>query len=161
MKKLIFALMLTATVAFSVFADEGFAYGFWFESPKDVKTKSVDGIALGIPVISFRNLSGASLAICGNDTKKTSGFEFAFLGFNRAESLEGVQLAFVNLQDGQHGDFSFQMGAYNQAGKNGIQLGFINNGKDNATFQFGLININKNGLLPVMIFVNFGKDLFK
>jgi len=53
-----------------------------------------------------------------------------------------------------------QWGFYNQSGENGIQIGVINQGKNNASFQLGLININKNGLLPVMIFVNLGKDIF-
>jgi hypothetical protein len=111
-------------------------------------------------VISCNDLEGASLALCGNKGKEVSGLQFALFGFNYAKSLYGAQLAFVNIQKGQHDDAALQIGAYNQAAKNGIQIGFINNGQNNATFQLGLININKNGLLPVMIFVNFGKDLF-
>ncbi len=159
MKKLLgsvlFAGMLTAAVA-----AEPLAVGVWSDVPSGIGSTDVSGVALGIPVVSCGDLEGASLALCGNNTKTTSGFEFALFGFNRARSLEGVQMSLINLQEGQHGDFSLQLGLYNQAAKNGVQLGFINNGRDNATFQFGLININKNGLLPVMIFVNFGRDLF-
>ena len=160
MKKICIALFAMFAMTFSVLADESFALGFWFDAPKGIASTEVEGIALGVPVISCGNLEGAVLAICGTHTKRMEGLAFAWLGFNYAKSLEGIQLAFVNLQDGQHGDFSLQIGAYNQSAENGVQLGFINNARDNATFQFGFININKNGLLPAMIFVNFGRDFF-
>lgn len=160
MKKLIAAVLLTLTLTVSVVADDGFAYGFWFNSPKSTKEKTVDGIALGIPVISFKELSGASLALCGNVTEKTTGFEFALIGFNNSTSMSGVQIAFINLQKKQHDDCTVQIGGYNQTGEKGIQVGLINNSRNNALFQLGLININKNGWLPVMILVNFSKEMF-
>ena len=162
MKKLLLFLSAVCFFASALRAEEAFAAGFWFDVPVGTASASVGGVGLGIPVISNRNTSGLSLALCGNHTRnRMEGFQFALIGFNYAGSLEGVQLAFVNIQDGQHGKFTFQWGFYNQAAKNGIQVGFLNNGQNNATFQLGLLNINKNGLLPFMIFVNFGRDLFK
>ena len=54
-----------------------------------------------------------------------------------------------------------QVGLVNQSAKGGVQFGLINNCNDNAQFQCGLININKNGWLPFMIFVNFGSAVFE
>ena len=167
MKKMFLTLVALTAFAYNSFADDlfdleedSFGFGVWFDYPEKIEKKDIEGLGIGLPVISCRDLEGASLALCGNKGKEVSGVQLACLGFNIAESLSGVQLSFVNIQERQHDDFALQIGAYNQSGKNGIQLGFINHGKNNAAFQLGLININKNGFFPVMIFVNFGKDLF-
>jgi hypothetical protein len=160
MKKFLIAVVVLFAVLGVVRADESIGCGFWFDSPNNIARTNIEGLGVGLPVIASANMEGASLAICGNDQDRVSGLQFALFGYNYAKSLEGVQLAFVNIQDGQHGEFAFQWGAYNQAAKNGIQIGLINHGQNNATFQFGLLNINKGGLLPIMIFVNFGRDLF-
>lgn len=156
MKKIILAGLLAVACLFNAAADEEFGFGVWFDSSEN----NIEGLGLGLPVIGNKTTDGVSLAICGNKVQKMNGFQFAWLGFNYADSLEGVQLAFINMLRKQHGEFALQWGFYNQSAENGIQIGFLNNAQNNATFQLGLININKNGLLPVMIFVNFGKDLF-
>lgn len=74
--------------------------------------------------------------------------------------MRGVQLGLANLITQREDGFSVQIGTCSQCRRKGIQIGLINNGLDNTTFQPGLININKNGILPVMIFVNFASDLF-
>ncbi len=154
MKK--FAIVFAFIFAFALFADEGAGVGIWFDSNKS----KIEGIGLGLPVIKNSETEGASLALCGNHIGKMEGFSFAFLGFNYAARLEGMQLAFVNIHDGQDGDIALQWGFYNQSARKGVQIGFINNGENDAIFQLGLININKNGLFPVMIFVNFSKNFF-
>ncbi len=156
MKKIIVTLLVAISCFAGAVAGDGFGFGVWFDSSEN----NIEGIGLGLPVIGNNSTEGASLALCGNNVQKMTGFQFAWIGFNYARSMEGVQLALVNMHRGQHGDFAMQWGFYNQSGENGIQIGCLNNGLNNATFQLGLININKNGLLPVMIFVNFGKNLF-
>ena len=156
MKKFFLAIAIALTTVTALSAAESVGAGIWFDSTAD----NIEGIGFGVPVISNNTTEGASLALCGNSVDKMDGVQFAMFGFNFAESLEGVQLSFINIQDGQHGDFALQWGFYNQAAENGIQIGFLNNAKNNASFQLGFLNINKNGLLPVMIFVNFGKDFF-
>ena len=160
MKKALVMLLVAVCAVFTAVADDGFGFGVWFDQPSGISSKSIDGIALGLPVVANAKTEGASLALCGNNTQKMEGLQFTLFGFNYANSIEGVQLSFVNMYRKQHGEFAMQWGFYNQSGENGIQLGMINHGKNNATFQLGLVNINKNGLLPIMIFVNFGKDLF-
>ena len=160
MKKFLAAVFAAVMTIACVSADDGFCLGVWFDVPGNIAGKSIEGIGLGLPVVANRSTEGASLAFCGNNQQKMEGLQFALFGFNYARSLEGVQLGFVNMHRGQHGDFAMQWGFYNQSAENGVQIGFCNNASNNATFQLGLININKNGLLPIMIFVNFGKDLF-
>ena len=138
--------------------DAAIGVGIWYDCPESLTTTDVSGFGLGLPLIVNGDLSGFSLALCGNRSLTVSGFQFALLGFNYAESLYGVQLSLLNFQKGQHGDFAFQMGFYNQAEENGVQFGLINNARNNATFQFGLFNINKRGLLPVMLLFNFGRS---
>ena len=160
MKKIIVALVLCVAGAFNLAAADGFGAGVWFDIPVQVTHKSINGVGLGVPVIANASTEGASLALCGNNVQKMTGVQFAMFGFNYARTLEGVQVAFINMCRAQHGDFALQWGFFNQSGENGIQIGVINHGQNNASFQLGLININKNGLLPVMIFVNLGKDIF-
>ena len=160
MKKFTVILVAMAVLSLNAMADTGCGWGVWFDVPKSVSNTDVDGIGLGLPLIANRSTEGLSLALIGNNVQKLEGLQFAFFGFNYAKTMEGAQVGFVNLNRGQHGDCAVQIGCFNQSGKNGVQLGFINNGKDNATFQLGFLNINKNGLLPVMIFINFGTGLF-
>lgn len=160
MKKIFVLCVMFACALLPAVADDGFGLGVWFDVPGRIGSKSIEGIGLGLPVIANSKTEGASLALCGNNVQKMEGFQFALFGFNYARSIEGVQIGFVNMPRSQHDEFALQWGFYNQSGENGVQVGFLNNAQNNATFQLGLININKNGLLPIMIFVNFGRDLF-
>ena len=101
---------------------------------------------------------GSNIVLKGIDLHITSGEIFALLGVNNAEKLSGGALALVNLTQQLNGA---QVGLVNQSAKGGVQFGLINNCDDNAQFQCGLININKNGWLPFMIFVNFGSAVFE
>lgn len=156
MKKIVLACLLAGFCWFNAAAGDGFGLGVWFDSTE----QNIEGIGLGVPVIGNKNTEGASLALCGNNVQKMNGLQFSLLGFNYARSLEGVQISFINMLLKQHGEFALQWGFYNQSAENGVQIGFLNNAQNNASFQLGFININKNGLLPIMIFINFGKDLF-
>ena len=160
MKKILVIMAAAFCTIFSAAAMDDFSFGVWYDLPGSISSRKIDGVALGLPVVANARTEGASLALCGNHTQNMDGFQFALLGYNNAVNFEGVQLALVNIFRNQRDEFAMQWGFYNQAGENGIQLGVFNHAKNNASFQLGLININKNGLLPVMIFVNFGKDLF-
>lgn len=160
MKKIFIACVLGLACMLQLAADDGFGLGVWFDVPSRIGGKAIEGVGLGLPVIANRETEGASLALCGNNVQAMEGLQLALFGFNYARSLEGVQLGFVNMLRAQSGDYALQLGFFNQSGENGVQLGFFNQAQNNATLQLGLININKNGLLPIMIFVNFGRDLF-
>ena len=160
MKKIFVAMLLLGVLCASLKAADGFGWGVWYDVPDYVSSQKVEGITLGVPVMANDYTHGVALALCGNNTQRMDGFQGALFGFNFARSLEGVQLGFANIHHGQHGEFAVQVGGFNLSSENGVQVGFFNQSKNNATFQLGLININKNGWLPIMIFVNFSRELF-
>ena len=160
MKKAIPVLFALFALTFAAFADDDFGFGLWYDSPEQIKNKKIDGLALGLPVVSSKQVEGASLSLFGNETGIMEGFQGTLLGYNKAKALHGVQLSFVNFQQKQHDDPAVQIGIYNQADGHGVQIGLVNYGKNNATFQFGLINVNKHGLFPVFPFVNFNRRFF-
>ncbi len=162
MKK-IYLLLLCAILALPMMADDdGVVVTFWFDAPKSAVNKNVDGLKLGIPLgVGKADVDGAELSLFYSQARRMRGFQYAWIGLNNSERLTGAQLAFLNFIGTEAVKTGVQVGFYNQSKKDGIQIGFVNNGQNNATFQFGLININQNGLFPVMIFVNFAKDFFQ
>ena len=120
MKKILFTLFVVAA-AVCAFADDNFGAGVWFDCPRNIAGRDIEGLGLGLPVIANDEIEGASLALCGNHSRKVSGFQGALLGFNYAKSLYGAQVAFANFQEGQHDDFAVQVGFYNEAKENGVQ----------------------------------------
>ncbi len=156
-----FAAVVALFTTFAVFADESSVLaGFWFNTPKKVKSSQVEGVAVGLPVFDGNDLEGAGLSLIGSRFREVEGFQGSLLGFTKAGKLSGLQLSFANLVDGNALDEGVQIGVYNQSRRGGIQIGLVNNCRNNALVQVGLVNINKNGLFPVMIFVNFDRDLF-
>ena len=146
---------------FAVFADESSVMaGFWFNTPRKARSSQVEGVAFGLPVFDGNDLEGAGLSLIGSRFREVEGFQGTLIGFTRTGELSGLQLSFANLVDGNAGDEGVQIGIYNQSRRGGIQIGLVNNCQNNAKVQVGLININKNGLFPVMIFVNFDRDMF-
>ncbi len=161
MKKALLTLAAAfAALAFTAAAGEP-VVGFWTDAPKGVSSKEIHGVGFGIPLCNVKNAHGAELSlICSMTKGDLHGFTWAWIGMTKVGGQHtGLQLSFINFMGSA--DSGVQLGLYNQSEKHGVQLGFINNGRNNSTFQFGLVNINEKGLLPVMIFVNFGKDFFK
>ncbi|MBR2426689.1 MAG: hypothetical protein IKB16_08105 [Lentisphaeria bacterium] len=157
MKKvlIVFAAVLTSI---SLCA-ENVNLGFWKDAPKGNGSKNIEGVAFGLPVSAIKSCEGAQISLFGNLAKEAQGVQATFI-VNHAKKFDGgLQFGAINLSDNLD-DISIQWGTFNHSGKDGIQLGFVNNCSNNAKFQLGFININKNGFFPVMIFVNFGKDLF-
>ena len=155
------SMLLAAFLAVggAVAADEAKAdIGVWTNVPAGIENKSITGVRFGLPCsISNGTVKGAELSIFFSGTR--NAFKFAWIGATWAETLKGGALACVNIAEERLA--GIQVGAVNLSGKGGFQLGFFNNCDDDAKFQLGLININKNGWLPFMVFVNFGSDTFK
>lgn len=74
MKKIILAVIAFAAINCVSYATEEFGFGVWFDCPQGIERQNIEGIGLGLPVISCGDLEGASLALCGNKGKKVSGF---------------------------------------------------------------------------------------
>lgn len=119
-------------------------------------TASAGGLPLAV---SSGKVDGAELSILYSGTREVTGIKYSLLGVNNGEKLEGVSVGLFN-NSGATVD-SIQLGLVNNSGKGGIQLGLVNNNDDDALFQLGLVNFNKNGWLPVMLFFNIGSQAFE
>ena len=155
MKRLI-SILVIFLFTLSAFGSDSLTVFYRIRLDQDIDPSSQRLVTLGLEKAREANADYILLDLdtYGGAVNAADSIRSAILRF------EKPVLAFVNMHKGQHGDFALQWGFYNQSAENGVQIGVLNNGQNNATFQLGLININKNGLLPVMIFVNFGKDLF-
>ena len=158
-KSILLAAFLFAGAAAA--ADEAKAdIGVWTNVPAGIENKSISGVRFGLPCsISNGTVKGAELSIFFSGTSYMEGIKFTLLGANDAEKLNGGALALVNLTRQQLD--GAQVGLVNYSAKGGVQFGLVNGCADNAQFQCGLININKNGWLPFTILVNFGSGVFK
>ena len=160
MKKMLLAGLLVFSSVLLSAAEESFQVGFWFGVPAETVRSDVEGIKLGIPVSSGEGkVAGAELSILCSATKHLTGFQWAWFGLTSTNDLKGVQLSFLNLSNRL--SEGLQLGILNHSAKRGFQWGLINHRSNNARFQLGLINVNKDGWLPIMIFVNFGKGTFE
>lgn len=91
-----------------------------------------------------KNVQGCALGIA-SEVASVKGAQVSLL-FNITEKVRcGAQVAI----------------GYNQAEtvKNGPQVGFVNKAKG-AALQFGLLNFNEEGFLPVFPFFNFSTKYF-
>ncbi len=102
---------------------------------------NIAGDVTGLQASGFnisRSVTGFQPGFCGNiATGDVDGFQAGL--FNVAVNVNGVQLSGVNVARGE---------------VCGTQLGFVNIAKKKS-FQFGLVNIIKDGPLPFFPFFNF------
>lgn len=158
--KLLKSLVLSAAALCSAAAVADADIGVWAGVPAGIENKSITGARFGLPFsISNGSVDGGEFSIFYSGTSYMEGIKFTLLGANDAEKLNGGALALVNLTRRQLD--GAQVGLVNYSAKGGVQFGLVNGCADNAQFQCGLININKNGWLPFTILVNFGSGVFK
>ncbi len=157
------SLKMLAVVCFmlatgTLFANGDVDYGMFKDVPAGIGNKSVVGVRFGLPcAISSGMVEGAELSLCYSATETVYGFKYALLGATSGKKLEGAAVSFVNLAEKELD--GVQVGLYNYSAKDGVQIGLINVCDDDAEFQFGLLNFNPRGWLPVMPFVNFSRDI--
>ena len=157
--KLLKSMLLSVAALCTAAAVAEADIGVWTDVPAGIENKSINGARFGLPCsISNGSVNGGEFSIFYSGTRYLEGIKFTLLGVNNAEELNGGALALVNLTQQLNGA---QVGLVNQSARGGVQFGLVNNCNDNAQFQCGLININKNGWLPFMIFVNFGSAVFE
>ena len=121
--------------------------------PKGV---NVNGLSLGVPATCGQGeqVVGADLALLFCDSQNVRGLQLSPVNFGA--KLDGGQVALVNLSKHVKGA---QVGIYNRTeDTNGAQIGIVNyTKKSNAGIQLGIINIMKNGFLPVFPLFNFAR----
>ena len=123
-------------------------------------------------VPSSEGIEGARLSLFYGNNTSLKGFDFVLIGVNRLQSdMKGAQLGLVNWAESgeqvgaQLGLVSLgstfkgaQMGwAFNYSKEvTGLQFGVVNYAERlNKGLQLGLVNIAKNGFLPVFVIFNF------
>jgi hypothetical protein len=133
------------------------------------KNRSVRGFDLGILSLSeCSELSGVSLvagmsrvtkgvsggavfSLVNHHTGRDSGVNGAFI--NKVNDTESAfNISFLNIADGST---LVDLGGLNMSKRSLVQLGFVNITTEIRSFQFGFLNIAKNGFLPVFPIVNF------
>jgi hypothetical protein len=168
MRKLTFAVILSAACCFSAFAQaakttaqvaperwDAFLAGFWFGAPASIENANVCGLKWGLPISSGHGKAVGfewSFICCATDTVK--GFQWAMAGANVSQDFTGMQMALVNVVEKKISGLQF--GIVNKCDKEGVQIGIVNSA-DNADYQIGIVNLNKNGWMPFMVFINHSK----
>ncbi len=119
------------------------------------ETSNLSGVSLvlGIGKVTGEMSDGLAISLINLHTGRDTGINAAFI--NRVNSVEsGLNFGFVNIADGTT---MVDVGGLNVSSRSTAQVGFINITKEITGFQFGFVNIAKNGFLPVFPIFNFPK----
>ncbi len=120
------------------------------------ETSKLSGVSLvlGVGKVTGEMSEGLAVSLINLHTGRDKGINAAFI--NRVNSVEnGLNFGFVNIADGTT---MVDVGGLNVSNRSTAQLGFINVTKEITEFQFGFVNIAKNGFLPVFPIFNFPKS---
>lgn len=118
------------------------------------ETGNLSGVRLvmGVGMLNGDMEAGAAFALVNVHKGTDSGLNAAFI--NKTHNPENaVDFGFVNIADETS---LVDIGGLNMANRSTVQLGFINFANRIDGFQFGFINVAKNGFLPVFPIFNFG-----
>ena len=119
------------------------------------ETSNFSGLALicGISRVTRETSGGAVFSLVNWHSSRDSGMNGAFI--NILSDTEGAfNLGFVTVADG---GTAVDLGGFNMSRSSTAQIGFVNVTDKIKTFQFGFLNIAKNGFLPVFPIFNFPK----
>ena len=153
----LFAAFCAVVMTGSLWASGDVDYGMFKNIPETIAAKSVIGARFGLPCsISSGMVEGGEFSLCYSATDRVYGFKYALLGVNNGSVIDGAEVAFVNFANKLLK--GVQVGFYNSSAAGGVQIGLVNTCDNDAAFQLGLINVNKNGWLPFMLFFNLGSD---
>jgi hypothetical protein len=119
------------------------------------ETSTLSGLALiaGISRVTTGMSGGAAFSLVNWHSGRDSGMNGAFI--NVLDDTQGAfNLGFVNVA--KRGT-AVDLGGFNMSRSSTAQIGFLNVTDEIKSFQFGFLNIAKNGFLPVFPVVNFPK----
>jgi hypothetical protein len=117
------------------------------------ETSEFSGLALiaGISRVTREMSGGAAFSLVNWHSGRDTGMNGAFV--NLVNNTEGAfNLGFVNIANG---GTAVDLGGFNMSRSSTVQIGFLNVTDRIESFQFGFLNIAKNGFLPVFPVVNF------
>ena len=119
------------------------------------ETTNFSGLALilGINRVTREMSGGAAFSLVNWHSSRDTGMNVAFINvLNNTD--EAFNLGFVTVADGET---AVDLGGFNMSKRSTAQIGFVNVTDRIKAFQFGFLNIAKNGFLPVFPIVNFPK----
>jgi hypothetical protein len=120
------------------------------------ETSNFSGLALifGISRVTRETSGGAAFSFVNWHSGRDSGMNGAFI--NILNNTEGAfNLGFVTVAEG---GTAVDLGGFNMSRSSMAQIGFVNVTDRIKSFQFGFLNIAKNGFLPVFPIVNFPRN---
>jgi hypothetical protein len=101
-----------------------------------------------------RELEFLGLELINYHTGRDTGLNAAFI--NKLNNTErAFNVSFLNIADSTT---QVDLGGLNMSDRSTVQIGFVNVTNEIKSFQFGFLNIAKNGFLPVFPVVNFPKN---
>lgn len=120
------------------------------------ESSQFSGLSLvaGVSRVTESMSGGAAISAINYHSGRDSGLNAAFINkLNHMRS--GLNLSFLNIADGST---MVDLGGLNMSDRSAVQLGFINITNEIKSFQFGFLNVAKNGFLPVFPIINFPKN---
>ncbi len=120
------------------------------------ESSEFSGLSLvaGIGRVTGEMSGGAAISLINYHTGRDSGVNAAFI--NKLNNTENAfNVSFLNLADGAT---LVDLGGLNVSDRSTAQIGFVNVTNEIKSFQFGFLNIAKNGFLPVFPVLNFPKN---
>lgn len=120
------------------------------------ETATLSGLALigGISRVTGAMDGGAAFSLVNWHSGRDSGMNGAFINVVN-DTEDAFNLGFVTVAKG---GTSVDLGGFNMSRRSTAQIGFLNVTDEIKSFQFGFLNIAKNGFLPVFPVVNFPKN---
>lgn len=119
------------------------------------ETSEFSGLSVvaGIGRVTGEMSGGAAISLINYHTGRDAGANAAFI--NKLNNTENAfNVSFLNLADGAT---QVDLGGFNMSDRSTAQIGFVNVTNEIKSFQFGFLNIAKNGFLPVFPVLNFPK----
>lgn len=184
MKPVILSLCVLILSAHAAVAETGFQLGVPnLNVPKDPevngmrlsflygKNQRMSGLDLGLLSVSeTTTMSGVGLiaGVSRITGEMSSSASFSLVNYHTG-SDSGVNAAFINLLNDASGAFNtgfvtiarggtmVDLGGINMSERSTAQIGFVNITQEIKSFQFGFLNMAKNGFLPVFPIFNFPK----
>lgn len=119
------------------------------------KTASFSGLAIigGLSRVTGEMSNGAVFSAVNWHSGRDAGFNGAFVNvLNNTEKAFNV--GFVTVAT----DTGVDLGGFNLSRSSTVQIGFLNVTDRIESFQFGFLNMAKNGFLPIFPVFNFPKN---
>lgn len=119
------------------------------------ETSRFSGLALvaGLHKVNSEMSGGVALSGVNWHTGRDSGVNGAFVNVVN-DTANAFNVGFVTVAEGPT---NVDLGGFNMSRKSTAQIGFLNITDEIRGFQFGFLNLAKNGFLPIFPVINFPK----